>query len=415
MQTPLIEFRNVSKRFGSLVVLDRINLKIYEGEVTTIIGLSGAGKSVLLRHIIGLLKPDEGEIYFRGKALSGMKQRELDQSFATMSYMFQGNALFDSMSVFENVALPLKETTDLKKSEIEQRVMMRIDQMELGEAANSFPSELSGGMQKRVALARALVTNPQIVLFDEPTSGQDPVRKNAILSMIAEYQHKFNFTAVLVSHAIPDVYFISNRILAIFERSIVFQGTPEEFENFDHPFKNEVLHSLEELQRELTGLYSRRQFKLQYRLELSRPLFQENYVMIVFTIDNLEDLISQSGHEAAQETIHKLGVLIDKHFGAVGGFSTRRGFNEFVTVLPYSNIEESEGILRKLIEDFQARGMSGQYFQKYGDRQACIEFGVSAGMAQGLPIADMEAMIASAEKGRREIARFTCAPEGAAE
>ena len=125
-------------------------------------------------------------------------------------------------------------------------------------------------MQKRVALARALVTDPRIVLFDEPTSGQDPVRKNAILSMIAQYQRKFGFTAILVSHEIPDVYFISNRILALYDRTIVFQGTPEELENFDHPFKDEVIRSLEGLQEELTGLYSKRQFKVMYHAQLKQ-------------------------------------------------------------------------------------------------------------------------------------------------
>jgi phospholipid/cholesterol/gamma-HCH transport system ATP-binding protein len=189
MNTPLIEFKDVTKRFGTKTILDRVNLQIYEGEVTTIIGLSGAGKSLILKHIIGLLKPDEGSILFRGKPLAEMKKSEIATSFAQMSYMFQDNALFDSMTVYENIALPLQETTNLKKVEIDRRVMARIEQTELSDAVNKFPAELSGGMQKRLALARALITDPRIVLFDEPTSGQDPVRKNAILSMIAHRDH----------------------------------------------------------------------------------------------------------------------------------------------------------------------------------------------------------------------------------
>jgi phospholipid/cholesterol/gamma-HCH transport system ATP-binding protein len=231
MDIPLIEFRNVTKRFGTKTVLERVNLQIYEGQITTIIGLSGSGKSVMLKHIIGLIQPDEGAIYFRGKPIAQMKKSEIASSFAQISYMFQGNALFDSLTVYENIALPLRETTNLKKEEIDRRVMDRIEQTELTEAIYKYPSELSGGMQKRAALARALITDPQIVLFDEPTTGQDPVRKNAILSMIAQYQRKFNFTAILVSHEIPDVYFISNRVLALYDRQIVFQGTPEELEN----------------------------------------------------------------------------------------------------------------------------------------------------------------------------------------
>ncbi|MGA6993858.1 MAG: ATP-binding cassette domain-containing protein, partial [Candidatus Deferrimicrobiaceae bacterium] len=198
MEPPLIEFKDVTKRFGIRTVLERVNLQIYEGQVTTIIGLSGSGKSVLLKHIIGLLKPDEGTILFKGQPLTTMNKNEKAASLAQFSYMFQDNALFDSMTVYENIALPLRETTNLKKAEIDLRVTARIDQLELVDAANKYPSELSGGMQKRAALARALVTDPKIVLFDEPTSGQDPVRKNAILSMIAKYQRKYGFTAILV-------------------------------------------------------------------------------------------------------------------------------------------------------------------------------------------------------------------------
>ena len=275
MDAPLIEFKDVTKRFGPRTVLDRVNLQIYEGQVTTIIGLSGSGKSVLLKHIIGLLKPDEGTILFKGKPLATMRRKEKAASLARISYMFQDNALFDSMTVYENIALPLRETTKLKNAEIDLRVTARIEQSELSDSADKYPSELSGGMQKRAALARALVTDPKIVLFDEPTSGQDPVRKNAILSMIAQYQRKFGFTAVLVSHEIPDVYFISNRILALYDRAIVFQGTPEELEKFDHPFKDEVIHSLEGLQKELTGLYSKRQFKAVSYTHLTLPTNRE--------------------------------------------------------------------------------------------------------------------------------------------
>jgi phospholipid/cholesterol/gamma-HCH transport system ATP-binding protein len=301
MDTPLIEFRDVSKRFGSNTVLEGVNLKMYEGQVTTIIGLSGGGKSVLLKHIIGLLKPDEGTILFRGKPFAEMKKREMKPSFARMSYMFQDNALFDSMTVYENIALPLRETTKLGRAEIDMRVTARIEQTELTDSADKFPSELSGGMQKRVALARALVIDPQIVLFDEPTSGQDPVRKNAILSMIAQYQKKFSFTAVLVSHEIPDVYFISNRILALYDKKIVFQGTPEELDKFDHPFKDEVILSLEGLRDELSGLHSRRQFNVMYHAQLKHKPSGETYTIAIFTLYMLDDIVEGLGYEEAQQ------------------------------------------------------------------------------------------------------------------
>jgi len=310
----------VTKRFGSLTVLEKINLKIYEGEVTTIIGLSGGGKSVLLKHIIGLLQPDEGTILFRGQPLDRMSKKERYAALGRMSYMFQDNALFDSMTVYDNIALPLRETTKLKRAEIDRRVRARIEQTELLDAMYKYPSELSGGMQKRAALARALVIDPQIVLFDEPTSGQDPVRKNAILSMIAQYQRKFGFTAVMVSHEIPDVYFISNRILALYNRTIVFQGTVEELEDFDHPFKDEVIRSLEGLQQELTGLRSKRQFKIQYHASMKGSVPGESFTIIIFTLEGLDSVTSRLGHDAAQKAIHSTGLFIDKHFGPIGGF-----------------------------------------------------------------------------------------------
>ena len=413
MDTPLIEFKNVTKRFGRRTILEGVNLKIYEGEVTTIIGLSGGGKTVLLKHIIGLMKPDEGTILFRGKPLSGMSKDEMDASLSQMSYMFQDNALFDSMTVYDNIALPLRERTTLTKSEIDRKVMARIEQTELTDAARKFPSELSGGMQKRAALARALVIDPAIVLFDEPTSGQDPVRKNAILGMIAQYQRKFAFTAVVVSHEIPDVYFISNRILALYGRNIVFQGTPEELEDFDHPFKDEVIRSLEGLQKELTGLHSKRQFKVMYQGQMKRRTLRDTYCVAVFKLESLDAIISGLGHESAQEAIQSMGVYIDKHFGAIGGFSTRRSINEFVTVFPYSELDEAEDLLEDFVKDFQAHGI-GEIWAAARERAApgtCVDFTILAGLAQGKPIADIETIIAAAESQQKEIGRLRCAAE----
>jgi phospholipid/cholesterol/gamma-HCH transport system ATP-binding protein len=410
MNAPLIEFKDVTKRFGMKSILEHVNLQIYEGQVTTIIGLSGSGKSVLLKHIIGLIRPDEGAIFFRGNPISKMKKSEMSASLAQISYMFQDNALFDSLTVYDNIALPLQETTNLNKAEINSRVMARIEQTELSEAAHKFPSELSGGMQKRAALARALVTDPQIVLFDEPTSGQDPVRKNAILSMIAQYQRKFGFTAILVSHEIPDVYFISNRILALYERSIVFQGTPEELEKFSHPFKNEVINSLEGLQEELTGLYSQRQFKVLNHGQLKRRTHGETYSVVVFTLEELNAIITNFGYDAAQEAIRRMGVYIEKNFSAIGGFSTRRRANEFVTVLPYSDLAEAESIMKDFVKDFQEQGIREIWAgaRRRAASDACVEFAILAGTAQGQPIAEIDAVIESAKRQQKEIARLRC-------
>jgi phospholipid/cholesterol/gamma-HCH transport system ATP-binding protein len=270
MKVPLIEFRNVTKSFGENIVLNAINLKIYENEITTIIGKSGTGKSVLLKHIIGLMSPDEGSIFFKGRPINGMKSREWDECRMQISYMFQNNALFDSMTVFENIALPLRQTTAFKNQEIEIKVMSRIEQMDLSNVVNEYPSALSGGMQKRVALARALITDPAIVLFDEPTTGQDPVRKNIILSMIARYRKQFGFTAVLISHDLPDIFFVSDRILILWEGKMDFQGSYEELTKLGHPMLHELKESVDNLSEELDWGVSREMLKQRYDLKSDR-------------------------------------------------------------------------------------------------------------------------------------------------
>src|SRR4030043_561927 len=306
METPLIEFRDVTKRFNGTSVLERANLTIYENQITTVIGKSGSGKSVLLKHIIGLLSPDEGSILFRGKPFDEMKKGEWNKYRSKISYMFQNNALFDSMTVFENIALPLRQTTKLKKKDIEQKVMSRIEQMELSEAVRKYPSELSGGMQKRVALARALVTDPAIVLFDEPTTGQDPIRKNIILSLISHYRKQFGFTAVLISHEIPDVFFISDRILLLWEGKIAFHGTYEELTRFKHPMIDEFLRSIEGLSAELPGLVSEQMFRSRYTMTLGGGRVDTTITAVLFSFpfDLLADVL---GPPAAIDCLQALG------------------------------------------------------------------------------------------------------------
>lgn len=409
MKAPLIEFRKVSKRFNGQPVLDRVDLKIYEGEITTLIGKSGTGKTVLLKHIIGLLTPDEGTIVFHDQPLQTMGKKERDRYFSQISYMFQNNALFDSLTVFENIAFPLEQTTSLSRKTIEERVQARMKQMELTEVAEKYPSELSGGMQKRVALSRALVTDPRIVLFDEPTTGQDLIRRNAILSMIAEHQRKFGFTAVLISHDVPDVFFISNRILALNEGKIIFQGTPEEFEGFRHPFTDEFVQSLEAFQQHLTGIYSRRHFKIRYQLDLSRRGPQESYVVALFTLKDLDQLCEHVGHTRGQEVINSLGTYINKHFGPVGGFSARQDKNQFATFLPFSDLQEAERILKDFATDLQEEGLSTIQAEAHIPREMCFEFAVFAGLAEGAAGAEaIDHVFNEARQRQQEIARVHC-------
>ncbi len=409
MKNLLIEFQRVSKRFDTRRVLDQVDLKIYEGEVTTIIGKSGSGKSVLLKHIIGLLTPDEGSILFQGQPVQKMSKSERDRYFSQISYMFQNNALFDSMTVFENIALPLRQTTPLSQKAIEERVKARMEQMELTDVAQKYPSELSGGMQKRVALSRALVTDPKMVLFDEPTTGQDIIRRNAILSMIAEYQRKFGFTAVLISHDVPDVFFISNRILALSEGKIIFQGTPEQFEEFEHPFIDEFVQSLEDFQEHLTGIQTKRQFRARNQMGLRRKRPQEGYVVALFTLQDFDQLCEHMGHTQGQKVINAMGTYINKHFGAVGGFSARQSKNQFTTFLPFSNLNEVERILKKFAVDLQEEGLRTIQAEAHIPHDLCFPFAILSGFAESKAgEEEIDLVFKKAEASQKEIARVYC-------
>ncbi|SLM30482.1 ABC-type transporter involved in resistance to organic solvents, ATP-binding protein [Desulfamplus magnetovallimortis] len=231
MTSPLIELKNIHKKFGTNHVMQGVDLSINEGEITTIIGKSGTGKSVLLKHIIGLMHQDSGKITFSGKDTGTMTHKERRAFKQRFSYMFQENALFDSMTIYDNIALPLSEKAVFPRDIIRAKVKTRMEQLDIGETASKYPAQLSGGMKKRVALARALVTEPDIVLFDEPTTGLDPLRKNGVHKMIHSYQKMFGFTAVVVSHEIPDIFTISQKVAMLDKGRIIFQGTPEEIMN----------------------------------------------------------------------------------------------------------------------------------------------------------------------------------------
>lgn len=228
MENTLLKVRGLRKHFGSVKVLDGIDLDVERGCVTTIVGKSGTGKSVFLKCLAGILEPDAGKIQSEGKPFISGRKKEGSLRF---SYMFQNNALFDSLTAFENVALPLREKSGTDSKEIREKVVSLLEQLDMRDSLNRYPGELSGGMQKRVAFARALVTDPELVLFDEPTTGLDPERKFGIFDLIAEYRERFGFTALLVSHDIPEVFQISDRVAWLEGGKVGFFGTPEEFES----------------------------------------------------------------------------------------------------------------------------------------------------------------------------------------
>jgi phospholipid/cholesterol/gamma-HCH transport system ATP-binding protein len=225
MIAPLLTVTGLCKQFGEHAVLCGVDLVVPRGSIVCVLGRSGAGKSVLLKCLAGLLKPDAGEIRFEGESGQDFRKQ--------CGYLFQANALFDSLTAFENVALPLEQTTRLRVGEIKEAVLTALRNLNLEKFANYFPAQLSGGMQKRLALARVLVTRPGVVLFDEPTAGLDPLAGNAVFSMIKEYREQFGFTAVVVTHDVAQALAAGDRLALLENSRIQLQGTAAEFLDSD--------------------------------------------------------------------------------------------------------------------------------------------------------------------------------------
>jgi len=222
----VIKVVGVRRSFGEQEVLRGLDLEIATGEILVVIGRSGGGKSVLLKHLIGLLRPDSGHIFVDDIDITRLGRNALDRIRERYGVVFQGGALFDSMSVYDNVAFPLREKTRLRTAEIRQRVGEKLAQVGLEGMGAKNPAEISGGMRKRVAIARALVTEPEIVFFDEPTTGLDPILVNTIHHLIVELHRKFRFTAIVVSHEIPEIFQIADRVAMLHDGVIVDSGTP---------------------------------------------------------------------------------------------------------------------------------------------------------------------------------------------
>lgn len=231
----MIKLTNLYKSFGSQVVLDGLDISIPAGEITAIIGPSGEGKSVMLKHMIGLLQPDSGQIEVDGESIIGINRSRLNTIREKFGMLFQNAALFDSMNVFENVAFPLQEKTKLSKDEIHQRVISALEDVGLKNVEQKYTDQLSGGMKKRVALARALLLNPKIILFDEPTTGLDPIIKKAIHQLIKETHQKFGFTAVIVSHEIPDIFDVAQNVAMLYHGKLLQFGKADEILDSANP------------------------------------------------------------------------------------------------------------------------------------------------------------------------------------
>ena len=376
MKTPFIQFQGVTKTFDGNHVLQGIDLDIYQGQITTIIGKSGGGKSVLLKHIIGLLEPDGGRILIDGQWLMQLKGRARRALQRRFSYMFQDSALFDSMTVFENIALPIQERGELKPDEVQARVHTRMRELDLGDIDQDYPSQLSGGMKKRVALARALVTDPEVVLFDEPTTGLDPIRKNNVHGMISEYQQKLGFTAVLISHDIPDVFYFSQRIAMLHEGRIIYAGTPSELQRLSDPVVHEFIQGFERSSGDQADVYREGgSWDSHFGQEMARlQSHQVPFVLVVLTIENLDDLLSSgdmNSYGAAQRFADRVRLQL-----RITDTCTLAGPNTVLLLLPFTNLSQAKMVCAKL-----GRVLNGQEITEIQSRpKACLA--ISAGFAE---------------------------------
>lgn len=230
-----IVFRNVSKRFGPKVVLDGVDLEVKEGECFFVIGASGVGKSVLIKHLVGLLESDGGEILLDGRDVSQLDERQFYDVRKKCAMVFQNSTLFDSMSCVDNVALPLRKHKGLSVDAAREEALRRLEQVHMREFAQSFPAELGDGMRKRVAIARALTLDPRYVLFDEPTTSLDPVSARRVDQMIRELSDRLGVTSIVVSHDLVSIFGIADRIAMLYKGTVRLLGTPEEFRHTGDP------------------------------------------------------------------------------------------------------------------------------------------------------------------------------------
>jgi phospholipid/cholesterol/gamma-HCH transport system ATP-binding protein len=243
----VIKVEELRKSFHGQPVLRGVDLEVPTGSITIIIGRSGGGKSVLLKHLLGLLQPDSGRVLVDGEELTGKSQRAIDHVRERYGVVFQGGALFDSMTCADNVAFPLREKTRLRRGDILERVNRALAQVGLEGMGRKYPAEVSGGMRKRVAIARALVTEPEIVFFDEPTTGLDPILVNTIHRLIQSLHRQRRFTAVMVSHEIPEIFEIADTVAMLYEGRIVEVGPPAAIQSSANPVVRQFIRGEPEI------------------------------------------------------------------------------------------------------------------------------------------------------------------------
>ena len=232
----IIVLKNITKKFGPKVVLDNISLAIEKGKTTVVIGPSGCGKTVLIKHLILLLRPTSGEVYFKGRRIDNLREHDLNKIRTHYGFLFQGGALFDSLSVFENIIFPLRQHFDITDwKQVEDLVKAKLAMVGLDGYQNYYPARLSGGQRKRVALARAIALNPEVILYDEPTTGWGPIRADVINELILKLERELNVTSVVVTHDMTSAYKVADRIIMLHKGKILADGNADYIRNHPHP------------------------------------------------------------------------------------------------------------------------------------------------------------------------------------
>jgi len=237
----MIDIINLHKSFNGFHVLRGISLRVEKGEILALIGKSGDGKSVLLKHIVGLLKGDQGKVLINGEDIATSKGTALEKLRKKFGFLFQGGALFDSLTIFDNVAFPLREKTRMKEADIQDKVLFELGRVGLRGSENKYPAELSGGMKKRAAFARSLILDPEVMLFDEPTTGLDPIISNTIHTLIKNTHERLKFTGIIVTHEIPKIFSILQKVAMLNDGVIIAQGTPREIQASPHPLVQQFI------------------------------------------------------------------------------------------------------------------------------------------------------------------------------
>lgn len=239
----LIAIKNLTKKFGDNIVLDNISLTIEKGKTTVIIGPSGCGKTVLIKHLIVLLRPSLGEVYFKSKRIDNLDESELNKIRTRYGFLFQGGALFDSLSVVENITFPLRQHYKVaRQNDIDELVKTKLAMVGLDGFQKFYPANLSGGQKKRVALARAISLDPEVILYDEPTTGLDPIRSDIINELILKLQRELNVTSIVVTHDMKSAYKIADRIIMLHNGKIIADGNDEYIRNHPHPIVQQFIN-----------------------------------------------------------------------------------------------------------------------------------------------------------------------------